>query len=54
MPRDMIENERGSTINPTEAVEKRCLSDRLACESGLLPAVRISIWLGGALADALD
>ena len=38
MPRDMIENERGSAINPSEAVEEKVsLSDRFGLWLGFHP-----------------
>ena len=38
MPRDMIENERGSAINPAEAVEEKVsLSDRFGLWLGFHP-----------------
>ena len=45
MPRDMIENERGSAINPSEAVEEKVSCPTgLGCGWAFMPAIRISIW----------
>ena len=47
LPRDMMENERSTAINPSEAVEEKVsLSDRSACGSAFTAAARttISTW----------
>ena len=44
MPRDMIENERSTSINPSEAVEEKVsLSDRFGLWLGFHPAIRTRI-----------
>ena len=44
MPRDMIENERGSAINPSEAVEEKVSLSVIALVCGLVstPVIRTS------------
>ena len=45
MPRDMIENERSTAINPSESVdEKVSLSDRFGLWWVFIPVARIFIW----------
>ena len=45
MPRDLVDNERGTAINPGEAVEEKVsLSDRFGLWLGFHIAARTNIW----------